>query len=197
MILSATGLAAQAHWQRLPQHFPGLKLDAFVMMPDHMHGVLVIGGNRVNHDANNHAIRTVGATHFGTNPLDNPIRYPQNASPLRSDNPIRYSQNASPQRSDNPIRYPQNASPRRSPTPPTGRPTRPNGPKPKSLGAIVGNYKSVSTRQINRLRKTKGIRVWQRDYHDRIIRSQAELERTRAYIAANPKSWGKPKSRNQ
>lgn len=27
-------------WQALPQRFPGVKLDAFVVMPDHIHGVL-------------------------------------------------------------------------------------------------------------------------------------------------------------
>jgi hypothetical protein len=30
---------------------------------------------------------------------------------------------------------------------------------------------------------------WQRNYHDRIIRSDYELDRIRAYIEANPTSW--------
>jgi putative transposase len=28
------------HWQQLPQRFPGVRVDAFVIMPDHVHGIL-------------------------------------------------------------------------------------------------------------------------------------------------------------
>jgi REP element-mobilizing transposase RayT len=31
--------------------------------------------------------------------------------------------------------------------------------------------------------------LWQRNYHDRIIRSKAELVATRSYIEANPERW--------
>ena len=78
------------------------------------------------------------------------------------------------------------ASPLRSVKPDTDRP---NGPPPGSIGAIIGNYKSVSTRQINRLRRAPGTLVWQRNYHDRIIRNQQELDNARIYIQANPQNW--------
>ncbi len=29
-----------AKWQQLPQRFPGVRVDAFVIMPDHVHGIL-------------------------------------------------------------------------------------------------------------------------------------------------------------
>jgi REP element-mobilizing transposase RayT len=32
-------------WQAIPVHFPSVLLDEFVVMPNHMHGVLFIGGN--------------------------------------------------------------------------------------------------------------------------------------------------------
>src|SRR6266516_3511573 len=32
-------------WHHLPQHFPGVRLDAFVLMPDHVHGVLWLDGS--------------------------------------------------------------------------------------------------------------------------------------------------------
>jgi putative transposase len=70
------------------------------------------------------------------------------------------------------------------------RPTdRPHGTPPGSIGAIVGNYKSVSTRQSNRIRCTPGIAVWQRNYDDRIIRTQRGLDNGCAYIHANPNQW--------
>lgn len=31
--------------------------------------------------------------------------------------------------------------------------------------------------------------VWQRNYHDHIIRHERSLERVRAYIRANPENW--------
>lgn len=33
---------AETAWQHLPQHFPGLLLDAWILMPDHLHGVLTL-----------------------------------------------------------------------------------------------------------------------------------------------------------
>jgi hypothetical protein len=42
------------------------------------------------------------------------------------------------------------------------------------------------TRKINQLRGLSGKTVWQRNYHERIIRNQRELEAKRDYIASNP-----------
>jgi REP element-mobilizing transposase RayT len=54
-----------------------------------------------------------------------------------------------------------------------------------SLGEIVGSYKSEVTRKINRLRGTPGQRVWTRNYHERIIRSNTVLTNARRYIQEN------------
>ena len=64
-----------------------------------------------------------------------------------------------------------------------------SGPNPKTLGAIVGQYKSRVAKQINHLRKTPGGPVWQRNYYDRIIRNDKELRAIRKYIADNPLQW--------
>lgn len=32
-------------WQRLPQRYPGIVLDAMIIMPDHLHGVLFLGAD--------------------------------------------------------------------------------------------------------------------------------------------------------
>ena len=42
MKLSAFGEIAARFWHDLPHHFPHVRLDAFVVMPDHVHGILVI-----------------------------------------------------------------------------------------------------------------------------------------------------------
>ena len=55
-----------------------------------------------------------------------------------------------------------------------------------SLGVIIGNFKSVVTRRINRIRKSQGGKVWQRGYYERIVRNNRELNAIRQYICDNP-----------
>jgi putative transposase len=42
MRLNAVGVMAQTEWQDLPKRFPGVTLDAFTFMPNHMHGIVII-----------------------------------------------------------------------------------------------------------------------------------------------------------
>lgn len=39
---SDVGRAAEACWQAIPEHFPNVELGAFVVMPDHLHGIVRI-----------------------------------------------------------------------------------------------------------------------------------------------------------
>lgn len=65
-----------------------------------------------------------------------------------------------------------------------------NGPRPGSLGAIIGAFKSVTTRRVNRLNGTPGSSLWQPNYHERIIREHyGEMGRIAQYIAENPQNW--------
>ncbi len=40
--LGSAGAAVQEVWQHLPEHYPHLELDAFVVMPNHFHAILVL-----------------------------------------------------------------------------------------------------------------------------------------------------------
>ena len=71
----------------------------------------------------------------------------------------------------------------------TGRSPLPKGPKPKSIGAFIGGFKSTVTKRINEMRGTIGIHVWQRNYYEHIIRNEDELKVAREYIAENPLKW--------
>jgi REP element-mobilizing transposase RayT len=65
-----------------------------------------------------------------------------------------------------------------------------NGPEPGSLGAIIGAFKSETTRRVNRLNGTPGASLWQPNYHERIIREHyGEMGRIAQYIAENPQNW--------
>ena len=42
MELNNAGILTRQCWQEIPQHFPGVALDEFVVMPNHVHGIIVI-----------------------------------------------------------------------------------------------------------------------------------------------------------
>jgi putative transposase len=57
------------------------------------------------------------------------------------------------------------------------------------LGAIVGAFKSSAAKRINQIRDTPGAPVWQRNYYERIIRNERELNAIRGYVQNNPANW--------
>ena len=80
MILNALGKMAEKFWRDIPQHFAFVRLDEFVIMPNHVHGVLFIDGyknidtdnvadnnvNRADNVADN-VVETLHATSLRTN----------------------------------------------------------------------------------------------------------------------------------
>jgi REP element-mobilizing transposase RayT len=70
-----------------------------------------------------------------------------------------------------------------------GSDLRARGPAPRSLAAIVGAFKSATSREINYHRGTPGALVWQRGYYERIIGDEVTLTRVRQYILNNPLNW--------
>ena len=42
MHLSEAGRLAQAVWEGLPTHYPHIRLDAWVVMPNHVHGIVML-----------------------------------------------------------------------------------------------------------------------------------------------------------
>jgi len=131
------GIAENAWWA-IPAHphAGAVTLDEYVVMPDHVHGILVIN------DVSGWDDSVSGRGNRGVGLDDNRDDCAPVASPLRM--------------------------------------------QARSLGAIVGNFKSLVARRINALRGTPGERVWQRGYYDRIVRDDHELAAMRTYIRDNP-----------
>jgi putative transposase len=46
MMLSERGQIADACWREIPNHFPHVELGAYVVMPNHMHGIIIITNDR-------------------------------------------------------------------------------------------------------------------------------------------------------
>ena len=133
MILNEFGQIVHDEWFRSQDIRPGIELDAFVVMPNHMHGIIFMRDNVS--DAN---VGAVGA---------------HSCAPLQRQEP------ASPQR------------------------------RPRSLGSFIAGFKSSTTKRVNKSRQSPGQPVWQRNYHDHIIRANEALERIREYITNNPAQW--------
>lgn len=45
MILNECGIVAQECYKEIPEHFPFVILDEYVIMPNHIHGILIIDRN--------------------------------------------------------------------------------------------------------------------------------------------------------
>lgn len=44
MFLSDAGKMVKDNWDKLPQRFPNIELDEFIIMPNHIHGIINIVG---------------------------------------------------------------------------------------------------------------------------------------------------------
>ena len=52
---------------------------------------------------------------------------------------------------------------------------------------IIGQYKSGVSREVRKF--LPDLEVWQRSFHDHVIRSQSAFEKIWLYIEANPQLW--------
>lgn len=119
MNLNELGEVAHQLWLEIPSHHPQIELHDFVIMPDHIHGVLEV--------------------------LYNPV------SGANDDSPRQF----------------------RSPS--------------KTIGSVIRGYKIGVTKWTRD--NTTIHKLWQRDYHDHIIRNTEAYYRICEYIRDNPKNW--------
>lgn len=150
--LNDGGRIVQECWQAIPEHFGDVQLGEFVVMPNHVHGIVCIVGARQDSVGTTHV--SVGARH---------------ASPLQT------------------VLSPEHAHAAVVSSAPPSVSAR--GPTPRSIGAIVGAFKSSATKRINEIRGTPGAPVWQRNYYEHVIRNEKELNHTRQYVLDNPMRW--------
>jgi REP element-mobilizing transposase RayT len=116
MRLNRLGRIVHACWRDLERHYANVALDYFVVMPNHIHGVIFLRG----------------AERAGLKPA----------------------------------------------------PTREVVP----MTEVVRAFKTFSARRINEALGRREA-VWQRNYYDRVIRNDRELNAIRDYIQFNPARW--------
>ena len=169
MIFSPIGAIADVMWHELKYHFNNIELDAFVVMPNHIHGIIVI--KNVNADDNgvtshtrddfphiwgdlSHTVETTHALSLQSH------LQPHLQSHLQS--------HLQPHQSFGQQRFQHQGS--------------------KTLSSIVGSYKSAVSRHVHRLGYDF---VWQSRFYDVIIRNDIALNRIQKYINNNPVNWKK------
>jgi REP element-mobilizing transposase RayT len=74
MHLNKYGEIVQKWWNEIPNHFPNVELGAFVIMPNHMHGIIFIITNRNDPNSNNLDLYTDSSINLGRETL--PLRKP-------------------------------------------------------------------------------------------------------------------------
>jgi putative transposase len=167
MYLNDAGRAAESFWKAIPEHFPRVELDEFIVMPNHVHGIIWIVDNRwVPVDAptgvnggNAQERVDVGAKgrYVGANDYL----------------PLQHHKLTGHQMASRGLT--------RSKLFPMGHGTS------RTIGSMLRGFKIAITRWM---RMNGGIvNVWQRNYHDHIIRNERSLERIRKYIRDNPANW--------
>ena len=62
-----------------------------------------------------------------------------------------------------------------------------------TVGTIVGWFKYQTTKIINAHNNDAGTKIWQRSYHDHIIRNETEYSAIWEYIDENPAKWSEDK----
>jgi putative transposase len=185
---------AERCWKALAHHRSPIILDAWVVMPNHVHGIMVItDGDHANDpaaDIAGHAGETHDRPPITTTDAINGHATigrtggAQQRTPINmADAIVRNASQSRPSWSSVAAAAPLRSNAYHQPT---GLGF--NVP-PGSLGAMVRTYKSTVTRFVNRVRRAPGMPVWQRGYWERIIRDERHLAATRRYIANNPRRW--------
>jgi putative transposase len=124
------GKIAQNCWKEITIHFQNVEVEPFVVMPNHIHGIINIYEN----DRRGTIYRAPTTEKFGK-------------------------------------------------------------PVVGSIPTIIRTYKAAVSR---RARQELGLgNIWQRNYYEHILRNPAELERTAAYILANPVYWAEGSENDQ
>ncbi|MBK7097192.1 MAG: transposase [Sphingobacteriales bacterium] len=163
MILSNVGVIADLMWYEIKNHAKNIELGEFMVMPNHVHGILILNygdtNGNTNGDMNGDTNGDTGYTNGDTNDDTNVE--------------TRHALSQQSEQSEKTI----------------GQQRFQNQGK-NTISSIVGSYKSAVTKHCNRLGFEFG---WQPRFHDHIIRDAQSFDNIQNYIANNPMNWDKDK----
>lgn len=167
MELSSVGIIADILWYEIKNHTRNVELDAFVVMPNHIHGILIIKDDFVKpeHDSRieTDLVETLHATSLPT--TQTPPAQTLHATSLPT-------------------------TPTSPPSPASQNPKNELmatiSPKSGSVSTIIRSYKSAVSKHAHRMGFDF---AWQTRFHDHIIRDGESFQRIQSYIRENPMKW--------
>ncbi len=124
---NAAGQAVEQCWCEIPKHYPEVSLGDYIVMPNHIHGILLIHG-----------------FHASVQMIGNRSATPYQNVGANDDSPLRGTS--------------------------------------RTVGAIVRGFKVGVAKRV-------GVKLWQRNYYEHIIRNQQSYEQISRYIVNNPINW--------
>ena len=171
MGLNENGMIVHEMWLQIPRHFKGVSLGEFVVMPNHVHGIVIV----------DNPCDMLGAIHeFGT------------SDDIPSNVPVRGAINHAPT-GKHIINFPMGTGGLGVTNNMLGAihesPLREQKRRKMLISKIIGKYKMQPAKRINQMRGMVGEPLWQRNYYDHIIRDDAGLENITEYIRCNPQMW--------
>jgi REP element-mobilizing transposase RayT len=182
MILSEIGKIVQEEWIKTPKIRPdmNIRLDEFIVMPNHIHGIIIIGRNQYNkYNLGNNEVETryndvktqCIASLQQTNKIDNgDIASPQETNGFENESiaSLQSGQIQSKQSVDTHLQKNKFS------------------PQSKNLASIIRGFKSSVTKQSRLIHADFG---WQTRFHEHIIRNKQSYYKIRNYIRNNPGYW--------
>ena len=174
MEVNAAGEMVLEEWIALTERFQNIKLDAFIVMPNHVHGIIQI------RDSVERAGEDDRAPISDSAPEEQ--RAPTRGAPTGDKLDMGAGVDDDRPKIDLDVGVPlvgtQDGKVAERPT----------------LGKIIGEYKSITTnRYIHAVQEQDWPpfpgRLWQRNYYERIIRNERAVNVIRAYIDDNPTNW--------
>ncbi len=163
MHLSPAGAIASVLWYEIKNHATNVELGEFVVMPNHIHGILKLKGNGNDAGTTQNDVGTTRDPNVGTTH----VLSPQALSPQALGPQSIFLRN-----------------------PPLSPPNRFQNQGKNTVSSIVGSYKSAVTKYCNLLELPMG---WQSRFHDHIIRNEGSFHRISQYIQNNPANWKEDK----
>ena len=164
MRLNEYGELVKTEWQKTGIIRPNIVIDAFVVMPNHLHGILIITGNddgRGSRGGNRrrgtlqHTSTTTTTTITKTNTDTNTGKIEQFGKPTKNSIPtiVRLFKSTTT----------------------------------IQINQLCGDMETRCN--VSSCVSTPMLPLWQRNYYEHIIRDDTELTRIRQYIINNPKRW--------
>ena len=161
MQLNEMGKLAEQYWIEIPDHFPFIELGNFVVMPNHVHGILIIDKSVET--------RLIASLQTTPTPATTPPATPTPATtPPTTMNPVT-----------------------KQPIIETAKKTggfagNKNPMIHENISRIIRWYKGRCTFEIKKIHS--GF-AWQSRFHDHLIRDMQSFERIQNYIANNVLNW--------